>query len=380
MNNVLFHSISLSSHLTNRPTILFFKRHMFMVRKILPAVTLIPKTSPKVLIRYPSLVAEGTLLNKSDYQDIKKILYLHNRYLFNLNFLKNLDYQSFDFYNNVMLINPKFFQHILSIAYPKAQFSLDDLRRYFPNIGVQGGKTDLLITEDALIAAIGASIMKKAPLFKQGSLTVLACEYDPKVKKEKINQLALFQTKQKHPDYYYVYKPLNNQSGLWVRYYDFKTGKQNINTGHIRCTSDKAFFEKEAAQLLYAQLKKYNDKPHIQKGLKEILDNPNLTWLERNERAHSLYRDNLQVNPDMNPSIIIYNPLMYEIDQMNIPKNINYPVTQSCMESVETTQKVLAETIYEGGVVCRENYLKHPYNCPIIVGYIRKMIANTSEL
>ena len=71
---------------------------------------------------------------------------------------------------------------------------------------------------------------------------------------------------------------------------------------------------------------------------------------------------------------------MYEIDQMNIPKNINYPVTQSCMESVETTQKVLAETIYEGGVVCRENYLKHPYNCPIIVGYIRKMIANTSEL
>ena len=339
----------ISSRISYLPKISIFKRFMNKAAKI--SLLLLPKMIPKISKRSPSFVAKGTLLDYNDYKDISKILYFNNQYLFNLNLRDSIDKQTFKFYQDIIFINPKFFQHIISVTYPEASYSADELRAFFPNIMIDGGKKDLFITEDVLVAATAASTIKKNSIFEKGLLTVLSCDYDPKSKKKVSDPNAFIQTKQDHPDYIYIYRPSSNFSGIWVRYYDYKTGKFNINTGHIICTSN---------------FKEYED----------VLCNPQLTWAERNSQIQEFWRDNLHKYPSLNPSYIIYNPSIYEVDNQSIPKKLSSLVIEASVETVENTQIMLAKAIILGGKTCQYNYLSHPYKNPIIVDMIKEYINN----
>lgn len=213
---------------------------MLTLRNFSLSIFLIKKMPPQVFIRCPSVVAEGTMMQHNEYQDLKKILYYNNKYLINLDLSQNVDNQSLTFYKNLFFTNPKIFQHILSIAYPKALYPLANINIIFPGANIDNNNK-LFVTED-FIATVAASIMKKMPLFKQGSLTILAYDNDPN-KKEQLNAVAVAQTKQKNPDFHYIYKPNNKSEGIWYLYYDFKAGKSNINSGHIICFSDKIGYE-----------------------------------------------------------------------------------------------------------------------------------------
>lgn len=350
---------------------------MFIAHKIWPPINSIPKMAPKFILRPPSYVAQGTLLlATTEYNDIQKFLYFHNQYLFKLKTSQDVDFQTFKLYAEIMLKNPKIFQHILSVAYPKASYSLYELRAFFSKINIDGGQANLFVKEDVVVAATAANVMKENIIFKKGSLTVLACDYDEtKNKKEIKNLVALAQTKQEHPDYCYVYKSMdsNNNNGLWQRYYDFKTGKFNIDTGHIYCVSNLHDYEEKVKHHLHGQYSFYREV-EIQKKYKEILNDTSLTWAQRNFQIQEFWRDNLHKYPHTNPSFILYHPALYEIDNATVPKSFTGFINSTSLESVENTQLMLAKAISLGGKTCQENYQKHPYNSPIIVGMIRDFV------
>jgi len=83
------------------------KRFMLKIRKMLLAMSLylIPPKVPKIQSRFPSYVAEGTLLITKDYKDLRLILYEHNKYLSRLNFAQNIDVQSYDFLLQLLCMN-----------------------------------------------------------------------------------------------------------------------------------------------------------------------------------------------------------------------------------------------------------------------------------
>jgi len=366
-------------YLTRPITIHSSKRYMLVARKL--SISLIPKSPSKIIFRYPSLIAEGTSLKKIDYPDINKTLYYHNNYLINLNFENNIDIQTFVFYSKIMFITPKYFQFIASIAYPRTTYFFFSLKQFFPNIGISTEKSDLFVTEDVVVASVAAAqVIKKSPLFEKGRLTVLASEYDPTIKKEKINKLALIQTKQKHPDYVYVYNPIDKKNGIWQRYYDLKTGSFSINTGPIFCMSNKEEYEEKVAHHLHAQSRLYKNEDGIDKKYKQVLNDSTLSWSERNTKIQEFFRDNLHKYPEINPSFILYNPLLSEIDNLNIPKKFSGIVTQENIENVENAEKMIAHAIIKGGHKCQENYIKHPYNNPRIVELITKYLSSDSQI
>lgn len=77
--------------------------------------------------------------------------------------------QSLTFYKNLFFTNPKIFQHILSIAYPKALYLLANINVIFLGANIDNNNK-LFVTEDVVIATVAASIMKKMPLFNNFSI------------------------------------------------------------------------------------------------------------------------------------------------------------------------------------------------------------------
>jgi len=369
----------------NTPYFQINKRFMLTLRKFYPTISLIPKTSPNMVTRFPSFVAEGTLLVNKDYGHLRKLLYNHNKHLSNLDFGENIDSQMISFYDDVLFIAPKIVQHIMSVTYPRAAYSKSILSATYPNINIDSGKNPLFVTEDVITTTVVAGgVMKRQSIFQGGQLIVLACdEHNPlKTKKEVKNKVALAQTKQEHPDYYYAYKPssTDKNSGIWQRYYDFKAGDFKIDTGHIVCFSNKEEYETRVGHHLYAQHNLYKTvNRDIDDQFTKIIGNPKLTWSDRNIKIQEFFRDNLHKYPNINPSFILYNPLLYEIENQRVPKNANNFVIESSLGSVENTQELMAKSIYSGGKTCYENYLKHPYKSPIIVGFIKDMIKNSSS-
>lgn len=351
-------------------------RHMWKASQNKIMFSLTPKIPLKFFARQPSFVAQGTLIHGSEYSQILKILTWHNNYLFYLDFMQDLDHQTFKFYRDIMFVNPKFFQHIMSILYPNAQYSLITLKQLYPNIFIDSSK--LYITEDVVVTATATDIMQKAPVFSKGNLAVLACEYNPKEKMKPIHEKALMQTNQKHPDFLYnaVYK-LNNKNNLvWERFYDWKTGKIEINSGHVLCFSNLKDYEYEVPQLLNAQAKKYSHISSIKNELNNLFNDKSLTWANRNTKFQAFITTILHEHPDINPSFILYNPLLYEIDNKPIPSILKSAITTSSFENIEKSEEALAKAIMLGGTTCQENYIKHPYKSTIIVGLIKELLNN----
>lgn len=106
----------------------------------------------------------------------------------------------------------------------------------------------------------------------------------------------------------------------------------------------------------------------------------NLSWSERNFQFQNFLKDHLQEFPEINPSFILYNPLMHKIAYEPVSKPLRSFITETALANVENTQIVLAKTIVAGGKTCRENYLKHPYKSPIIVNLIKELLNNNFEL
>lgn len=288
-------------------------------------------------------------------------------------YLKN---RSVSIYLKMLSKYPKVFQHLLSAMYPKAFYSINTLRAFYPQINIDGGNTNLFVTEDVLVAATVGGIMKTNPLFKDGVLTILACNYDElKKKKETANIIAMTQTKQQHPDYYYIYKSIDKNTGIWQRFYDLKTGQFSINTGHLVCFSNLQEYEKQVQHLLKAQYHFYTDRA-IKDKYKIILEDKSLNWSSRNLKIQEFFRDNLHKFPNINPSFLLYNPRLYELDKSDIPKKFTGFINSESLANMENTHIMIAKAISLGGKKCCENYQKHPDNNPFIVKLLQKYITN----
>lgn len=107
------------------------------------------------------MVRAGTRFERTiEKMDMIKILETLNGYLKNKQEKASLS-EFIDVCKKAFTINPKVFQHILEVKYPKRTYSLSDLQQMFTKLEISEVNHDLLVDNSLLVTIIQGWYLKK---------------------------------------------------------------------------------------------------------------------------------------------------------------------------------------------------------------------------
>lgn len=349
------------------------KRNMFKFAMKKSTTFLMLKMPLVMSYRYPSFIARGSSLHGSIRHDLSLFLHHHIKFLKNVQITDDVDLKLLRLLKEILAINIKITQHTLDILYPDKPIKMRTLLMEFPNIAIHNPKAELFATNEIVVSSVVMHhAIIKAPIFEKGKIIIYGFHYEND-KKTLANEIAYKQTGQQNPDIFYNYY----EKGMvkWSRYYDIKSGNYEVDCGHIVTTSSEKEFENFSEDMLRGQKSCYSKKDPVFRELSNLINNKNLTWGQRNEKFQLFLKDNLQNHPDINPSIVVYTPLNYDITQQKNTPNCTDVISDTfCYSDITTSQSTVAKSLINGGITTLEKYKQIPGHCPNIAKMLQNMI------
>lgn len=300
-----------------------------------------------------------------EYIDLGKILLNHNIFLRK----GDISVKAFlDFTLKAAMINAKQTQVFLNVAYEKRTFFLEELRMLCPNIEINSADHTDRVDISTFFTAVNGVLFKKQAFFSAGTLKVLT---PPTNTDKEVWPEALTQTKQPYPDYIYI---LDMKTSTW-KYYDLKSTISFVNRGHILGVSNKEEYERIICRLMLDQRDLYKQYPEIQQYIIELQKDETLSWSERNTSLQQFYFENAQKYPDINPSMVFQNELLYEIQKQKVPASLQGIITQDALINKINTQKLIQKSLDVAGPEAKMTYMKTFGNNPNIMKALQQSAA-----
>lgn len=305
--------------------------------KFIHITTFVIKVDNLNLIHKRTMMAANTKLTLSEATQQKKLLSLLLQRLrenpLNQDKLLSLI--------EISPINVKLFQNMVTVIFPKANFSLEMVQQKYPGINLGLRNTTELSWNDVIAAHIAFTVKNHGTFPPDSKLYVQGTPpYDP-IKGDTSNNLqAIANTGQKNPDYFLVHKE-------WSRYYDFKSGQYSHMKGHIVVRNTDEAFEQTIKEIMYNQLQFFMAKgdPYIDVAvfIKGLINDKTLDWVQRSKNLQAYYFSIMQRLPPETPSMaFVYKPA-YEHENMSYKYYNNIPIKEDSCKNEDGIYTVLTE-------------------------------------
>lgn len=275
---------------------------------------------------------------------------------------------------DVSFIDLKGFQHIVTVMFPEAQFSIEMVQEKYPGIAV-GLKTKDSLSWDDLVATHVAFHIKHVGNFPpKGKLYVNGTPpYDPQKGDTSNNAQALANTGQKNPDYMVVDKSFG------TRYFDLKSGQHSPTKGHIIVRNNNETYAADS-KILFSHHLQYFSKlgdeyADIQAYLYKLATNTTMDWATKNKTLQEFYFSNLQRLPNALPSFIFKCEPPHAANNMPYKDYAQTFVDSKSCDSLDNTQKVIFQQLHKETDAFFDNY-QQSHGTSVVLSAIYKKLKN----